>query len=300
VRYNTDGSLDTTFGTDGVVKTASFGTGTYLAQPRDAALLPDGKVVAVGVVFHGSAEADVALARYNPDGSLDDTFGTGGVVSSEFGGEEDGHAVAVQADGKLVVAGLHYHGGSGSDSFLTRYNADGTLDTGFGVNGLQSVNMAEGDNDTFNAVLLQPDNRIIALGDRGMARFFGDAAPPAADAGGPYSVSEGGSVVLDAGGTTDSGQDAATLTYVWDLDGDSVFGETGAAALRGDETGVRPTFAAAGLDGPAPVTVRLRVTNSAGGSDEDSATVSIINAPPTASVDGPSGALAGGAGTIKL
>jgi len=85
--------------------------------------------------------------------------------------------------------------------------------------------------------------------------------PPVARIGGPYAVAEGAAVVLDAAGSTDPEQSGATLTYAWDLDGDGNFGETGAGALRGDESGVRPTFSAIGLDGPSEVTVALRVTD---------------------------------------
>ena len=75
------------------------------------------------------------------------------------------------------------------------------------------------------------------------------AAPPTADAGGPYFVTEGGTVVLSGADSSDPNQSTASLTFQWDLDGDGMFGESGAAALRGDETGETPTFSAAGLDG---------------------------------------------------
>ena len=88
--------------------------------------------------------------------------------------------------------------------------------------------------------------------------------PPVADAGGPYEVIVGGTVQLDASGTTDLDQPAETLLYEWDLDGDDVFGETGADAARGDETGITPTFSAVGLAGLSSVTVTLRVTDEGG------------------------------------
>src|SRR6185436_18529474 len=71
-------------------------------------------------------------------------------------------------------------------------------------------------------------------------------APPTTNAGGPYTVAEGGSLVLSGTGSDPAG----AVTLVWDLDGDGAFGETGAPASRGAETGATPTFAAAGLDGP--------------------------------------------------
>ena len=72
--------------------------------------------------------------------------------------------------------------------------------------------------------------------------------PPVAEANGPYTVPEGGSVTLDGSGSSDP-DPGDTLTYAWDLDGDDIYGETGADAA-GDETGATPTFSAAGLDGP--------------------------------------------------
>jgi hypothetical protein len=113
-------------------------------------------------------------------------------------------------------------------------------------------------------------------------------APPTADAGGPYSVSEGASVLLDGTGSSDPDQDAASLTYVWDLDGDAIFGETGAAAANGAETGSAPTFVTAELDGPGSVSVTLRVTDNADVSDDATVAITLVNSAPTASLSGPS------------
>src|SRR5205085_2840196 len=106
-----------------------------------------------------------------------------------------------------------------------------------------------------------------------VARYQGDltSLPPTANAGGPYTVAEGGSVQLD-GSHSQAGTGA--LSYLWDLNGNGIFGEAG-------ETGVNPTFSAAGLDGPSQVTVQLRVTNSAGLSNTTSAVVNVTNVAPT-------------------
>jgi len=111
--------------------------------------------------------------------------------------------------------------------------------------------------------------------------------PPTANAGGPYTVGEGATVVLDGSGSSDPDQTTATLMFEWDLDGDSVFGETGAAAGRGDEVGIAPTFSAAGLDGfvGSTFTVGLRVTDDHNESDNDTATINIDNLDPTANND---------------
>ncbi len=96
-------------------------------------------------------------------------------------------------------------------------------------------------------------------GGSGFASFVVTVnAPPTANAGGPYSVAEGGTVALDGTASSDPNQSATTVTYAWDLDGDGVFGETGAAAGRGNETGSLPTFSAAGI---------ANLTNGSGSAD---------------------------------
>src|SRR5262249_3286128 len=97
--------------------------------------------------------------------------------------------------------------------------------------------------------------------------------PPVANAGGPYTVAEGGSAKLNALGSSDPDQPANTLTYAWDLDGDGLFGEDSVSANRGYEVGPTPTFRPAGLDGPQSWTVRLRVTDSGGLSSYTTATI---------------------------
>jgi hypothetical protein len=119
-------------------------------------------------------------------------------------------------------------------------------------------------------------------------------APPTAMAGGPYNVSEGGTVQLNAGGSTGSG-----LTYTWDLDGDGIYGETGSAAKRGDENGANPVFSAIGVNGTDSRTPRLRVTNSAGTSNASSV-VWIADVAPTLSVSGPSSVDTGATFTLNL
>jgi CSLREA domain-containing protein len=104
--------------------------------------------------------------------------------------------------------------------------------------------------------------------------------PPTANAGGSYVVNEGRSVLLTGLGSTDPDQPSSTLLYEWDLDGDGRFGETGAAAGRGNETGFAPTFSAAGLDGPSSVSVAMRVSDGAA-SATSSVSISIQNEAPT-------------------
>lgn len=102
-------------------------------------------------------------------------------------------------------------------------------------------------------------------------------SPPSANAGGPYTVVAGGSVTLDASGSSDPDQSHTTLTYHWDLDGDAIYGETGAAATRGNETGIAPAFSAAGLNATTTVTVSLLVTDNGGLTSTASATINVVS-----------------------
>ncbi|HWM12035.1 MAG TPA: PKD domain-containing protein [Solirubrobacteraceae bacterium] len=104
---------------------------------------------------------------------------------------------------------------------------------------------------------------------------------PMADPGGPYSAAEGGSVALDANGSSDP--DGGMVTYEWDLDGDGTFGEVGLGATSGDEIGATPLFSAAAADGPQTVTVSLRVSDG-GLTDTEAVAVSVMNVAPLAGV----------------
>ncbi len=101
-RYNTDGSLDSSFDTDGKVITAIGSSNDYV---RSVAIQSDGKIVAAGYSYNGS-NFDFAVARYNTNGSLDSSFDTDGKVTTAIGSSDDySYSVAIQSDGKIVVAG---------------------------------------------------------------------------------------------------------------------------------------------------------------------------------------------------
>ncbi|MGH9763885.1 MAG: delta-60 repeat domain-containing protein, partial [Blastocatellia bacterium] len=164
-RYNTDGSLDQGFGAGGKLTTDFFAN---LDSANAVAIQPDGKIVLVGIVYHSStgAAADFGLARYNPDGSLDQGFGAGGKLATDFFGNSDNATgVAIQPDGKVVVAGdAHRSDASTTGDFaLARYNPDGSLDQNFGAGGKQTT-VFFGNGDAAVAVAIQTDGRILVAG----------------------------------------------------------------------------------------------------------------------------------------
>ncbi|HKI85197.1 MAG TPA: delta-60 repeat domain-containing protein [Thermoanaerobaculia bacterium] len=170
-RYNPDGTLDDSFGSNhnGVVLTDFSGSGSQ-DDAFAVAIQSDGKIVAAGE-SRASGSYDFALARYNPDGTLDTSFGSNhdGLVLTDFSGSgslDVAHAVTVQSDGKIVAAGYSSASG-GYDFALARYNSDGTLDTSFGSNHdgrvLTDFSGSVSHDDAY-AVAVQSDGKIVAAG----------------------------------------------------------------------------------------------------------------------------------------
>jgi uncharacterized delta-60 repeat protein len=166
VRYNRNGSLDTSFGDGGIV-TTHFPEGSYAS---DVALQSDGKIVVAGTVFvdfviGDSSDTDFALARYNPDGTPDGTFGNGGQVSTDFSGvEDDAFSVLIQPDGKIVAVGSANDPATFYDFAAARYLSDGTLDTTFGAAGKVRTDFGDQNFDRARSAALQPDGKIVAAG----------------------------------------------------------------------------------------------------------------------------------------
>jgi len=166
-RYNVDGTLDTTFGLAGKV-TTEFSTSVDVEEARAIALQSDGKIVVAGHSATGRARAQddsFAIARYNPNGTLDTSFGAGGLVSTTFLGFDQAFAVGIQTDGKIVAAGSASDGtSSGTVVALARYHADGTLDLTFGTGGLVTVRLEEAIAPGFqeaHSLAFQQDGKIV-------------------------------------------------------------------------------------------------------------------------------------------
>jgi uncharacterized delta-60 repeat protein len=183
-RYESNGTLDSTFGGDGVVTTDFAGN-------QDAALAvavqPNAEIVAAGTTASGGS-SDFALARYLPDGSLDVSLGPtdpgfsgDGMVTTDFGGTdpEGATAVAIQQNNRIVAVG-----GALADLVVARYDFDGTPDPSFGVDGKLTTDFTGA--DVGQALALQADGKIVVAGttsagggDFALARYGGDFVPGA-------------------------------------------------------------------------------------------------------------------------
>lgn len=236
VRYGTEGLLDPSFGTGGVVTTTFPGSDSSIALA--VALQPDGKLLAAGAVTSG-ALSDFGLARYDADGALDPSFGSGGLVTTDFAsGSDQARHLVVQSDGRIVAAGFARTGtafGPG-DFALARYAADGTLDASFGTGGRVTTSFG-GDAAAF-ALVLQPDGKLVAAGeavdDFALARYD-------ANGGLDPGFGSGGTVTTAFPGAT-PGSTAEALVLQPD-------GKLVAAGLKGLGIDLGADFALARYDG---------------------------------------------------
>jgi len=169
-RYLPDGSLDPTFGTDGKVVTPisqARAANAVAVQPNGKILAAGGRCSSCGGPYYGS---DFALVRYNPDGSLDQSFGKGGIVTTDFGADEGVNAFAILPGGKILAAG-----GSEEDVYgcnclaLARYEPNGSLDPSFGIDGKELVSVI----DPATGLALQGPGRFLVTGWT-LARFKRD------------------------------------------------------------------------------------------------------------------------------
>ena len=153
-RHDANGNLDASFGTAGIVTTD---LGTPTDEAFDMAAHPDGGFVVVGRTDATGSNRDFGVVRYDADGNPDMS------VTTDFAGQADqANSVAVQPDGKIVVAGLATTLANG-DFALARYNTDGTLDRSFDGDGLVLTDLGT-TADVARAVVIRPDGRIVVAG----------------------------------------------------------------------------------------------------------------------------------------
>jgi uncharacterized delta-60 repeat protein len=160
-RYKTNGTLDTSFGGDGMVRT-DFNAGTDIAH--GVVIQDDGKIVVVGTADKGKGNA-FALARYGTNGRLDRTFGGDGRVTTQFQGiAGTAYGVALQTNGKIVAVG---EGTAGGGFALARYRVNGSLDPRFSGDGMKVTHFSGSYGGGARSVALQPDGKIVAAGTAG-------------------------------------------------------------------------------------------------------------------------------------
>jgi uncharacterized delta-60 repeat protein len=164
-RYKENGTLDSSFNGTGKV-TTPFGSG---AQANSVAIQPNGKIVAAGDAHMGSTQR-FAVARYNPNGSLNSGnggpggFGGGGKVTTSIGsGDAYGFSVVLQPNARIVVAGQAFNGSNKSVFALARYKGNGVLDSGFGSSGKVTTLIGNADATAFG-VAINSTGQIVAVG----------------------------------------------------------------------------------------------------------------------------------------
>lgn len=237
-RLTSSGLLDTSFNSTGKVVTTWIGyTPNVSSQAHGVAVQSDGKIVVVGDVRNVSfiSDFDWAIARYNTDGTLDATFGSGGKVTEDFYGSRDvANDVKIQSDGRIVVAG-YARNGTQSDNFaVARFTTTGVLDGTFGSGGMTDINVvptAFSSQDQANSLSIQSDGKIVLTGfssvragalsatitDYSVARFLAngtldttyDPIPPVASPSTPGTrrIDFGGTDISEAVGIQVDGQD---------------------------------------------------------------------------------------------
>ena len=160
VRYTTSGFPDSSFGSAGIVTTP---IGSYGDSAQAVAIQNDGKVVVAGYTYNGS-NYRFAVVRYTTNGGLDTSFGSGGIVTTAVTlGDDFADAIAIQSDGKIVVAGYSEYGTNDKDFAVVRYNGNGTLDSTFGSDGKVTTQIGAY-NDVAKSMAIQSDGKIVVAG----------------------------------------------------------------------------------------------------------------------------------------
>jgi len=154
VRYDAYGNLDYSFGSSGVVNTSIGLQSSAFA----IAIQSDDKILVAGSASDGGPDADFALARYNTDGSLDKSFNSTGIITTDYSQGDYATSIGIQSDGKIIVAGY-----TNTAFALSRYKINGTIDSTFGINGKLITKI--GSNYSYGKALkIQQDGKIVVAG----------------------------------------------------------------------------------------------------------------------------------------
>jgi uncharacterized delta-60 repeat protein len=195
-RYTANGTLDTSFGNNGVVLSNFRGGGDLMW--RCVTVQPDGKIVAGGTA--GWCQANFVLSRYNPDGSLDNSFGEGGTTETDLGSIDYMKEVIVLPDGKIIAAGDSLVRPS-HDFAVVRYKPNGSLDDSFGKGGKVTTDFGSNRNELCSGAVVQSDGKIVLVGTTYSEGVAGSFALARYDTDGALdpSFGNGGLVITDWG-----------------------------------------------------------------------------------------------------
>jgi uncharacterized delta-60 repeat protein len=169
-RYNSDGSLDDTFGNNGIVVHHNAAGGNSDDGGNSIYVDSNGKIYVTGGSWNNTRGSDMVIWRYNSDGSLDNTFGNNGIVvhHNAAGGNSDdgGNSIYVDSNGKIYVTGFSWRSTDNDDMVIWVYNSDGSLDNTFGNNGIVVHHNAAGGNDSDggNSIYVGSDGKIYVTG----------------------------------------------------------------------------------------------------------------------------------------
>lgn len=160
LRFDTDGSLDKSFGNNGI---ATTGTYNYDDEVQKMLLRPDGKIIVAARRIKTGEKTSEELLQFNDDGTIDFSFGNNGMVIGSYNGNETNLlSAALQSDGKILTTGYTYAGQvSNSDVFVGRYNADGSVDMGFGTDGKVIKDFASSAKEDGRKILVQSTGKIV-------------------------------------------------------------------------------------------------------------------------------------------
>jgi uncharacterized delta-60 repeat protein len=173
LRLKPGGGLDTTFSGDGK-QLSSFGSGATGDIANAVAIQQNGRIVVAGQSNQGAAGYLFAIARYLPNGNLDTSFSQNGKLVSEFGNgslEDVAYDVAIQPNGRIVVAGFSDQGAGNDDFAIARYRPNGSFDTSFSGDGKRLIGFGGTGGDQAGGVTIQPDGRIVLAGYAGTKAF---------------------------------------------------------------------------------------------------------------------------------
>jgi uncharacterized delta-60 repeat protein len=279
-RYNADGSLDQGFGVGGLV-TTNFatnldGTGTQ-DSPAGVALQSDGKIVVAGKTDPaGTDPGDFAVARYLSNGALDPDFGSGGLVTTDFGGVnqgDSGNAIAIEgtpgsAGFRIVVAGTKNVANSATAFAVAVYNENGTPDTTFNTTGKQTTDVSSVYRTS--GVALQPDGKVVVSGTAGdffpapvnfaLVRYGTDGTPDASFGGGDGIVTTdfaGGYDEGDAVAVKDLGAGQVRIVVTGRASPDTSSTADAGVAVYTTDGSLDSSFAPGGTDGDGKLTFDL-------------------------------------------